>query len=119
MPHFERLEMNLTSWGHVLKTFPDRSVYHTPAWLSFVMESQKVDPVIAAFREGSETRGYFCGLILRKSGLKILGSPFPGWSPPYIGFNLLSGVSRRAAMQALPEFAFKRLKCSHLEMGDR
>jgi hypothetical protein len=118
-PYFERLDLSLSDWGERLKAFPDRTVYHTPAWLSFVIESKKVEPVFAALRRGSETLGYFTGMLLRKSGFKILGSPFPGWSTPYLGFNLLPGVSRRAALEALPRFAFKELGCAHFEMGDR
>ena len=119
MPYFERVDTNLADWDAKLKAFPDRTIYHTHAWLSFVVDIQKAEPVFAALRDGQVILGYFTGLMVRKAGFKILGSPFPGWSTPYIGFNLMPGVSRRAALAALPRFAFKDLNCAHLEIGDR
>lgn len=119
MPCFERLDMALSDWGAKLKSFPDRTVYHTPAWLSFVIDTQMGEPVFAALKDGQETLGYFTGLMVRKAGFKILGSPFPGWSTPYIGFNLVPGVPRRVALAALPSFAFKELNCVLVEVGDR
>src|SRR5207248_916198 len=47
-----------------------------------------------------------------------LGSPFGGWSTPYMGFNLLPSVPRRIAVEALPKFAFQDLGCIHFEVTD-
>jgi hypothetical protein len=49
----------------------------------------------------------------------MLGSPFPGWTSSYMGFNLLPEVSRAAALRALIDFAFGELRCVHLELMDR
>jgi CelD/BcsL family acetyltransferase involved in cellulose biosynthesis len=99
--------------------FLDRSIHQTPAWLSFVAATQGAEPVVASLREGGETIGYFTGLIVRKFGLKVLGSPFPGWTTDYMGFNLVPGVSRAAALEGLRAFAFKTLGCVHVEVYDR
>src|SRR5206468_134120 len=48
----------------------------------------------------------------------IFGSPFRGWSTPYMGFNVAEGVPRRVAAEALPRFAFKELGCIHCEVVD-
>jgi hypothetical protein len=58
------------------------------------------------------------GLTFSKFGMKVLGSSFPGWTTPYIGFNLNPGVPRRAALEALEKFAWDDLKCLHLEVSD-
>ncbi len=50
--------------------------------------------------------------------MKVLGSSFPGWTTPYIGFNLNPGVPRRSALEALEKFAWDDLKCLHLEVSD-
>src|SRR5882672_6280686 len=118
MARFERITMDSAEWSRTLSAFPDRIVYQTSAWLSFLAETQQGEIVIAALKEGSETIGYFCGLIVRKFGFKILGSPFRNWSTPYMGFNLCPGVSRRVALEALLEFAFKKLGCIHFEVVD-
>ena len=49
----------------------------------------------------------------------ILGSPFHGWTTPYMGFNLAPGIPRGDALQALERFAFGELGCVHLEVTDR
>ncbi len=95
------------------------TIYQTPVWLEFVSSTQHGELVAAELREGQTRLGMFTGVIVRKFGLRILGSPFPGWSTDYMGFSLCDGVSRRRALQALIDFAFHQLGCSHLEMMDR
>ena len=75
-------------------------------------------PVLAELRESSDVLGYFTGLTFSKFGMKVLGSSFPGWTTPYIGFNLNPGVPRRTALEALEKFAWDDLKCLHLEVSD-
>jgi hypothetical protein len=118
MARFERVRLDSIDWEKTLNTFPDRIVYQTPAWLSFLAETQKGEPVVAALKEGEETLGYFTGLIVKKFGLRILGSPFRGWSTPYMGFNLPPSVPRRLAAEALSDFAFKKLGCIYFEVVD-
>jgi lipid II:glycine glycyltransferase (peptidoglycan interpeptide bridge formation enzyme) len=105
-------------WGKTLSAFPDRIPHQSPAYLAFLAETQKGELVLAALKEGQETLGYFSGLIVRKFGFKILGSPFRGWSTPYLGFNLLPSAPRRAAIEALPDLAFRQLGCIHVEVTD-
>src|SRR5713226_7680502 len=118
MARFERISLDSIGWGRVLSGFPDRIVYQSPAWLSFLAETQKAEPVFAALKEGDDILGYFSGLIVQRFGLRILGSPFRGWSSPYMGFNLLPSTPRRIAAEALSDFAFKELGCHHFEATD-
>jgi hypothetical protein len=118
MARFERVDLELAEWGKILSTFPDAIVYQTPAWLSFLAETQKGEPVFAVLKEKEEVVGYFSGLVVKKFCLKILGSPFRGWTCPYMGFNVRPGVSRRQAIAALPDLAFKELGCAHFEVVD-
>src|SRR5437763_2959326 len=118
MARFERVDLSAMDWDKVSSAFPDRIVYQTSAWLAFLTETQQSEPVVAALKEGNEVLGYFTGALVRKFGLRILGSPFKGWTCPYMGFNLRSGVPRRVAVEALPEFAFNQLRCAHFEVAD-
>jgi hypothetical protein len=118
MARFERINLDAAEWGRRLSAFPDRIVHQSPAYIAFLAETQKAEPVLAALKEGNETLGHFTGLIVRKFGLKILGSPFRGWSTPYMGFNLLPAVPRRTAVEALSGFAFRELGCIHVEVTD-
>jgi len=102
-----------------LESFDDCTIFQTIQWLNFVACTQKAEPVIAVVKDGEHTVGRFTGLIVRRYGLRILGSPFPGWTTPYMGFNLKPSISRTDALLALESFAFRDLKCAHLEIMDR
>ena len=108
MMTFERLDLDAVDWEQ-LDALPDRTVYQTRPWLDFIARAQNAEPVVAVLREGNDALAYFTGLIVKKCGLRILGSPFPGWTSDYMGFNLTSDVPRREALKALESFAFHEL----------
>ena len=112
-----RIDIKSADWKR-LDGFADRTVFQTREWLQFVAESQNAQPVLAELRESSIVLGYFTGLTFSKFGMKVLGSSFPGWTTPYMGFNLNPGVPRQAALEALEKFAWDDLKCLHLEVSD-
>lgn len=101
-----------------LDQFADRTVFQTQAWIRFIRETQNATPILVELQEGNQVVGYFTGLTFSRLGVKILGSSFPGWTTPYIGFNLLPGASRQAALQAIEQLAWNDLKCLHMEVSD-
>ncbi|MBV8673060.1 MAG: GNAT family N-acetyltransferase [Acidobacteriaceae bacterium] len=111
--------MGLDEWDSTLQQFPDRTICHSSAWLTFLSETQRGEIAIAALREGISVLGYFTGLIIQRFGLRLLGSPFPGWSTGYMGLVLKPEVPRIEALEALQRFAFSDLRCIHLEFRDR
>lgn len=113
----EIADLNTVDWER-LDHFEDRTVFQTKEWVQFVSEAQGATPVVAALREKGLVVGYFTGLIFSRFGIKILGSSFPGWTTPYMGFNLKEGASRAAALAALEKLAWNNLKCLHLEVSD-
>src|ERR1700751_5644523 len=112
-----QIDFRAVDWT-LLDRFGNRTVFQTRAWLQFVAESQGATPVVAEVRHGHDVLGYFSGLTFSKFGMKVLGSSFPGWTTPYVGFNLKPGVSHREALVALEKFAWDDLKCLHLEVSD-
>lgn len=102
-----------------MDAFPDRVIFQTREWVEFVAHAQNAEPVVAELLDGDTNVGFFTGLIVRRYGVRILGSPFPGWTTSTMGFNLAPSVSRHAALQALLPFAFRNLGCLHLELKDR
>jgi hypothetical protein len=111
------IDFDAVEWD-VLDRFEDRTVFQTREWIQFISQTQRAKPLIAELREGKEIAGYFTGLTFTRLGVKILGSSFPGWTTPYIGFNLVSGASRTAALAAVEAMAWSRLKCLHMEVSD-
>jgi len=115
----ERLELDRVDWP-TLDAFADRLLFQTREWLDFVQRTQDAEPVVAALRDDERSVvGYFTGLVVRHFGVRILGSPVPGWTTSYMGFNLEDGVDRGEAAEALVPFAFRQLRCLHLELKDR
>lgn len=101
-----------------LDAFADRTVFQTEQWLHFLRETQRASIVICELTDNGETAGYFTGLVFSRFGIRILGSSFPGWTTPYIGFNLLKNASRKAALGAIEKLAWDSLKCLHMEVSD-
>jgi CelD/BcsL family acetyltransferase involved in cellulose biosynthesis len=97
----------------------DGNVFRTPAWLDYVARTQEAEPVVARVLCDDEPVGVFAGAIVRRFGVRILGSPFQGWMTGPMGFGLSADVDRRDAAGALVRFAFKELGCLHVEMIDR
>lgn len=91
----------------------------TREWLNFIHETQGAELVLAEVRDANATVGYFTGMTTSRLGVRILGSPLPGWSTSFHGFNLVDGVSRADALDALIVFAFRELGVHHIEFRDR
>ena len=114
----EAITTDAGAWER-MDAFPDRVVFQTREWLDFLARTQGAEPVVAAVMDDGEHVGYFTGATFRRFGLRILGSPFPGWTTESMGFNLRDGVDRRQAAAALIPFAFRTLGCAHVELKDR
>ena len=117
MIHFRRLQLNDVPWQH-LDNFQDRVVFQTKSWLDFLCASQNGEAVVAEISEDGDAVGYFSGVLVRKAGFSILGSSFPGWATPYVGFNLIPNRSRAAILPAFQDWAFHELNCMHFEVSD-
>ncbi len=115
----ERVPYDPTRWEATIAGHPDLEVYHGAGWLDYLVASQGAEPVIAIVRADGEPVGHFVGAIVRRYGIRILGSPLPGWTTQTMGFLLDGGVDRRAAAEALLPFAFRDLGCLHVELADR
>jgi hypothetical protein len=96
-----------------------RNVFQTREWLEFVERTQGAEPVVAHVERDGEVVGAFTGLIVKRFGVRILGSPFQGWMTGPMGFSLDPDVPRPEAMKALVRFAFRKLGCLHVELMDR
>jgi CelD/BcsL family acetyltransferase involved in cellulose biosynthesis len=95
------------------------NVFQTREWLEFVARTQGAEPVVARVERDGVAVGTFTGLIVRRFGVRILGSPFQGWMTGPMGFTLDPGVERAEAVKALTRFAFRSLGCLHIEVLDR
>ena len=113
-----RLAYDPVAWDAIVDRYRDAEVFHSSAWLAFLAASQGAEPVVAVVSEGDRPIGHFVGAIVRRYGVRILGSPLRGWGTERMGFLLEEGADRRAAADALVPFAFHDLRCLHVELAD-
>ena len=111
------IDLESVDWESLDK-FHDRTVFQTREWIHFISQTQAATPLLVELHEGNNIAGYFTGLTFNRLGVKILGSSFPGWTTPYIGFNMVPGASRHDALASLEQFAWDELKCLHMEVSD-
>lgn len=114
----ERVASPAVPWAE-LDRRPDRTVFQTRPWLDFLVESQDAEPVVARVHRDGESIGWFTGAIVRRGGIKVLGSPMRGWTTSYMGFNVDVDVAQLDLLDGLRRFAFSGLGCVHLEVMDR
>ncbi len=118
MLRFTRVDYVEAPWTE-LDRFVDRSVFQSREWLNFLVASQGGEPVLLRLERDGEAVGWFTGLIVSRFGIRILGSPFQGWTTGPMGLNLLPGIDRVEAVAELFDFAFSQLRCLHVEIMDR
>ncbi len=114
-----RIEYDPVAWDAIVADHPEAEVFHGAPWLDYLAATQGAEPVVAVVTDAGRAVGYFVGAIVRRFGLRILGSPLRGWATMYMGFLLEQGFDRRAAAVALAHFAFDDLGCFHVELADR
>ena len=115
----ERLAYDPVAWEEILAHYPEAEVFHSAGWLAFLAASQHAEPVVAIVRADGRPVGHFVGGIVRRFGVRILGSPMRGWGTESMGFLLDDESVRRGAADALVPFAFDVLGCLHIELSDR
>lgn len=113
----EMVDFDKIDWT-LMDSFPDRTVFQTKEWVRFVAETQNATPLLARLTESGKVVGYFTGLTFSRFGIKVLGSSFPGWTTPYMGFNLIAEASRADALAAVESAAWNEWKCLHIEISD-
>lgn len=114
----ERFPYDPVSWDAIAAAHPEAEVYHGPGWLAYLEDTQGAEIVTAAVRQDGQQVGYLVGGVVRRYGLRILGTPMSGWTTPRMGFLLRPGADRVAAARALRTFAYRNLGCIHVELGD-
>jgi lipid II:glycine glycyltransferase (peptidoglycan interpeptide bridge formation enzyme) len=94
------------------------NIFQTIPWLKFVSETHKGEPIVLAIKSDGFLEGYFTGLIVKKFGINILGSPFRGWQSYFLGFNLMSTASYLDILRELRQYTFQKLGCTYMEIID-
>lgn len=102
-------------------SYKDRLIFQTKDWISFVERTQKVIPIFLKISNEEQHIGYFTGFVFSKFGLKILGSPFRGWTTLYMGFNIKDDIkiNRAELIKPLWQYIKQKYHCVYGEIIDR
>ena len=118
MYNFKIINYKSVPWEKV-KSFGSLNIFQTKSWIDFIIRTQNGEPIIIEIKDNGKLSGYFFGLIIKKLGFKVLGSPLRGWTTSYMGFILKNNLVRVEILKDFTSFVFDKLKCVHFEIMDR
>jgi len=132
------MKKNLTSWWtgenllmyrceptdiEILKSLDNHNygnrIFTSYEWVTFLKVNQNAKPVVLEIYDQQRLLGYFVGLVKKYLGFAILGSPFDGWFTPDMGFIWLQDHDIQKALEAVSQYAFKKLKCWYVQIKDK
>lgn len=117
MYQVERCDINILNSEEVKAKM--HTVFTTYPWISFLMNNQNAEPVVLRLSAEGEICAYFVGLLVRKFGVRILGSPLEGWFTPDMGFISVREFNIVEALFSVKNYAFKVLKCWYVQIHDK
>ena len=103
---------------NLLKTI-DGSFYCSFEWVSFLKKNQKGEPVLLEICSQDKPIAYFVSVLIKKMGIRILGSPFEGWLTPDMGFVLLSEIDYDKAICSIVDYSFRIMRCHYVQICDK
>lgn len=95
-------------------------IYTTTFWLDYLSTELEGKPIILKIIYQNNV-AIFVGFIFKKYCLKICGSPFEGWSTPYMGFvgiNKFANEERYQIIKSTTKFLLKQKRCSYVQICD-
>ncbi|GLI51892.1 hypothetical protein TSYNTROOL_19780 [Tepidanaerobacter syntrophicus] len=94
--NIKRVEQRISKedWNNKISKFKNKTIYHTYEWLEFIEESQGLEKILYEITINEKVEGYLPGFIIKKGPIKIFGSPFPGWTTPYMGPLINENISQ-------------------------
>ena len=76
---------DLEHWDDLVRRFPNHRVVHTRAWVESLEAAGLGRPLYLLFEKDGEVVGCLPGLLATVCGLKLFGSPLPGWQTVSMG----------------------------------
>ena len=96
-------EASEAQWDALVGSFPQGTVYHTVGWLQAIAASYGARPLLVKAEDAGRCVAAWPCLWLRKGPLRVIGSPLPGWSTPYMGPLVSVDVDAAQAIGAMLE----------------
>ncbi len=116
--YFEKIEFERLDYDEY-NGIPGKKIFTTREWIEFVAEDSGVTPIFVRITDENGFCGYFTGMSFRMFGIKIVGSPFNGWSTCHMGLDMLHPEEKLSALPGLVEFLYSTERCLYMEITDR
>ena len=76
---------DLEHWDELVRRFANHRVVHTRAWVESLEAAGLGRPLYFLFEKSGEVVGCLPGLLASVAGLRLFGSPLPGWQTVSMG----------------------------------
>jgi len=112
-------EIDKSLFESSLKNNPPHTIFTSKEWISFLEKNQNGRCIVLELSMDQNVVAYFVGLIIRKIGFKILGSPFNGWLTPDMGFVCIKEINYSEALKDVVSYVFTNHICHYLQICDK
>lgn len=116
--NFHHIEQ--TPWAEI-EACADSTIFKTRTWAEFLTGTFGVQPYIIEIAHGGEVIGWFYGQLISRLGVKVLASPFEGWTTSYQGLCLMQEMSRENRQELyrqLFDYCFRTGVCHMVQVSD-
>jgi hypothetical protein len=89
-------------WDECLRQMPRRTIFHSSAWLNAINATFPGARIVKSVAtQDGHVAAMWPALEMRKGPYRLIGSPLPGWSTPYMGPLFASECDICAALETL------------------
>jgi CelD/BcsL family acetyltransferase involved in cellulose biosynthesis len=81
----EATAKEVAAWDETVERFGNHRIFHKTCWLRYLETVTSGKALFLIYEKGGEVVGCLPGLLVRKGGLRIFGSPLAGWQTESMG----------------------------------
>jgi CelD/BcsL family acetyltransferase involved in cellulose biosynthesis len=113
----EATASEIAAWDETVARFANRRIFHKTCWLRYLETVTSGKALFLVYEKEGEVVGCLPGLLLRRGGLRLFGSPLAGWQTESMGpaFDE-SRISASEISQPLADFLRKAYGVHHVEL---
>ena len=115
MTHYSIIEMDQEELMFDLKSKGLKFAYVDKSWLDFIISEVGGEFLGLCIKHRNGELHYFIGIAFKKYGVRIIGSPFPGWGTSYMGI-VGNGVISGELISSLLGYLFNKFPMSYVEI---
>jgi hypothetical protein len=106
------------NWNELIKGFDTKTLFHETFWHDHILSIHS-DSRIEYFwiEDNNVIVGYFCGMVIRKLFLKIMGSPLGGTGTNYMGPIVNKDIDQQDLISSIERMC-KRERITHFEISN-